>query len=98
MRAAQGVLQFAHIAGPVVFFQRLDGAGSDGFRRALVFAGDFLQKIIHQQRNVLAPVAQRRNVDAHDVEPVKQILAKLLGGDGVLRGACCVAAMTRTST
>ena len=43
---------------------------------------NFFEKIIHQQRNVVAPVAQRRDVDAHDVEPVKQILAELFRGDG----------------
>ena len=77
VRAADGVLQFAHVARPMIFFQRLDDVGGDGFRLALLFARDFFQKIVHQQRNVVAPLAQRRNVNAHDVEPVKQILAEL---------------------
>ena len=42
----------------------------------------FFEKIIHEQRNVVGTVAQRRDVDAHDVEAIKQILAKLFRGDG----------------
>ncbi len=42
----------------------------------------FFQKIIHEQRNVVGTLAQRRNRNAHDVEAVKQILAELFGGDG----------------
>ena len=43
--------------------------------------GDGLEEIIDQQRDVLGAFAQRRQTDPHDVEPVKQILAKLPGGD-----------------
>ncbi len=33
------------------------------------------------QRDVLAPVAQRRHLDRHDVEPIEQILAEAAGAD-----------------
>src|ERR1035437_6764232 len=82
VRAADGVLQFAHIARPMIFSQRLDDIGGNGFRLPLLFARNFFQKIVHQQRNVPAPVAERRNVDAHDVEPLKQVLAELFRGHG----------------
>ena len=34
-----------------------------------------------QQRHILAPVAQRRQLDRDDVEPVVQVLAEALGRD-----------------
>jgi hypothetical protein len=40
--------------------------------------------VIDQERNVLAPLPQRREVDRHDVEAVIQIVAKGLPADGFL--------------
>ena len=36
-----------------------------------------------QQHNVIAALAQRRQMELHDVEPVKQIFAEITGGDGL---------------
>ena len=36
----------------------------------------FLDEMIDQQRNVLGPVAQRRDMDLHDVKPIVKILAE----------------------
>jgi hypothetical protein len=35
-------------------------------------------KKIYQQRNILAPLPQRRNLDRENVEPVKKVLAEFL--------------------
>ena len=62
--------------------QCLDDAGGDGLGRGLLVVREFFEKIIHQQPHVVAPLAQRRHLDAYDVEPVKQILAELFRGHG----------------
>jgi hypothetical protein len=47
-------------------------------RRAL----EFLQDASRQHRNVLAPIAKRRQVDVEHVQPVEQVGAELLAGHG----------------
>ena len=44
-----------------------------------------VQEVIDQPGNVLAAIAQRRQVDAHHVEPIKQILAEVALGDFFLQ-------------
>src|SRR5208283_403387 len=48
------------------------------------------RKIVHQEWNILAPFAQRRDLNREDVESIKQILAELLvpnhGGKIAMRG------------
>ena len=83
--ATDDVLQFAYVARPVIFFQRLDGGGGNGFGLPVLFLRDLLEKIIYQERNVLAAIAQRRDVDADDVEAVEQIFVELPRGDGLLQ-------------
>ncbi len=39
-----------------------------------------IDEVVDQQGDVLAPLAQRRQVDRHDVEPVVKVLAKAAGG------------------
>ena len=40
-----------------------------------------LDEVVHQDRDVLAPLAQRRQVDRDDVEPVEEVVAELPLGD-----------------
>ena len=42
-----------------------------------------MRKWLDQQRQVLDPLAERRQVDRDDVEPVVQVLAEPAGGDGL---------------
>ena len=49
------------------------------------FVREALQEVVGQQRDVLAPLAQRRNADLDDVQAVVQILAELAFGDGLLQ-------------
>ena len=69
----------------MVFLQRPDHAGGDGFRGALVFFGKCLEEVIDQQPDVLAPLAQGRKVHPHHIEPVKQVLAELARGHRLLQ-------------
>ena len=38
--------------------------------------GDLLQEILRQQRNVVRPLPQGRQMNRHDVQPIEEILAK----------------------
>ena len=55
------------------------------------------QIVLHEERNVLAALAERRQVDRDDVEAVVEIFAEPAGRDGFLRSRF-VAATRRTST
>ncbi len=46
------------------------------FLQAIVELRD---EVVGQQRDVLAPLAQRRDVDRHDVQPVEEVLAERPG-------------------
>ena len=46
--------------------------------KLLVLFAELFEKVLDQQRNVFAPVAQRRQIDVDDVEPVVEILAEFL--------------------
>src|SRR5208283_4273783 len=39
--------------------------------------------MLRQQQDIVAAVAQGRQLDLHDVQPVKQILAELAAADGL---------------
>ena len=80
-RALDGVLELAHVARPVGRLQRLEHAGLhavDALAGALRVLRD---EVIDEHRDVLAPLAQRRNVDRDDVQPVVEILLEPAVGD-----------------
>ena len=54
--------------------------------------------MLDEQGDVFAPLAQRRQLDRDDVQPVEEILAERAVGDHLPRDRELVAAMTRTST
>ena len=56
------------------------------------------QERLDEQRDVLAPLAQRRQLDREHVQPVEQVLAQLAAVDRLLADSTLVAAITRTST
>ena len=49
-----------------------------------VLARVFLQEVVGQQQNVGLPLAERRDEDSEDVEPVVKVFAKHAVGDGLL--------------
>jgi hypothetical protein len=65
-----------HVAGEVQSLQVFQR----GLGEALGFAAEllraFLQEVLRQQRDVLAPLAQRRQAQADDVEAVEQVFAE----------------------
>ena len=68
--------EFAHVARPVVEQQVLGGGLADPDARLAAFLLAPLEEVIEQQRNLLAPLAQRRNRQLHDVEAVVQVIAE----------------------
>src|SRR5690606_30944420 len=70
------VLQFAHVARPVAFEQRFQRGRCKALRRARCRV-DAIEEMRGQQRNVLAPLAQRRQAQVDHVETIEKILAEL---------------------
>ena len=74
------VLQLADVARPLVLLQRGERPRLDVGHVAVVLLIVQVEKMSDQFRDVLAALAQRRQVDRHDVEPVVQVLAEPAGG------------------
>ena len=85
IHAPEDALQLAHVSGPMVAFQRSHGAGGDGFGLGRLPGGQLVQEVFHQQGNIALAVAQRRHVNAHAVEPIKEVFPELAGGHRLLQ-------------
>ena len=84
-RALDDVLELAHVARPGVRRPATPArAGSMPRTRLPMVCAYFWTKCSHEQRDVAGPVAQRRQRDREDVEPVVEILAELAVGDQLL--------------
>ncbi len=79
------VLQLANVARPRISHQRLHRRRRHARDRPVHAPGTLVGEIRDQQRNVLGPVTQRRDLDREDVEPVEQIRAKPLRVDHFLK-------------
>ena len=75
--ALDGVLQLADVAGPVVIHQQPERAFGDLADVLAELVGEALEEMSGEQRDVLAALAQRRDADLDDVQPVEEILAEL---------------------
>jgi len=73
--AADQVFQFAHVAGPLVGLQPLQGAGVDRLGRQALAKGA-QEEGAGQIRNIVGAVAQRRQAHAGDVQAEEQVLAE----------------------
>ena len=74
--ALDDVFQFAHVARPVKLHQLVAALRRNAIELLLRFLGQPRQKKVHQVGNVFLVLAQRRNIDGHDVQPVVKVLAK----------------------
>ena len=84
-RAFNHVLQFTDVTRPGILLQRFESLllnTLDLFSRSLRVTID---KVIHEQWNVLFPFTQRRQFDGKNVEPVVKITAKGAVRDGRLQ-------------
>src|SRR5882724_317597 len=79
--ALDGIFEFADVARPVVSDKPLHGVFGNGTWRGSG-VGKFFEKGSDQQGNIAFAVAQRGQLDLHDVEAEIQVLAKGSGFDG----------------
>ena len=84
-RPLHRVAQLAHVARPGIAFE----ARGDRVRKPRAALGEFLDEPASQRQYVLAPFAQRRHVQFHHVQSVKQIFAKTAGLDFVVELRDC---------
>ena len=95
--ALDHVLQFAHVAGPVVLHQAAHVAFGQ-LEVALELAALALHEMRRQERDVVAAFAQRNGIDREHVEPEIEVLAEAAAPRPPALRSRLVAAITRTST
>ena len=78
------VLQFPHIARPVICIKRIQHIAVGIADIALQFLIALHDKGFNEQQNVLFSLAQRRDGNIHDAEPIKQIAAQLVFFHGLI--------------
>ena len=80
-RALHGVAQLADVPRPLVAAEDLQGQGVHP-RHVLARLGvELVHEVLHQDGDVLAPVAQGRQGDLEDVEAEEEVLPEALGLD-----------------
>ena len=82
------VPELAHVAGPVVGLEREERLAREAHRAAAVALAGLGEEARRELGDVLAPLAQRRRVDRHDVEPVVEVLAEARRPRPPRRGPC----------
>src|ERR1700676_2598753 len=75
-RALERVVQLAHIAWPVVAHQRRSCVRRQTRVRTSARSLELPKECVGQQRDVATTLAQRRDADVEDLEPIKQVLSK----------------------
>ena len=70
------VLQLAHVAGPRVGLERLLGPRREVVGRPAIEGGELLQEDVRQVDDVVLALAQRRHVEADDVQAMEEVLAE----------------------
>src|SRR5262249_60908197 len=84
------VAQLAHAAAPRGVLQRLERGWRELLRVAVVLLREERCEMLRQQRDVLAPLAQRRRADGNDVEAIVEVFAEPAGldllGEVLVRG------------
>ena len=79
-RALHQVVEFAHIARPVVAVDPGQRARVQGPRRQPVLARVALDEVLRQQQRVTGSFAQGRHLDHEHAEPEGQVVAELTAG------------------
>src|SRR5262245_46602709 len=76
------VLKLANVSRPMVGGEPAHGFRLDAVDLSIDPHREFLCEELHQQRNVVLAVAERRQLDGEDVEPIKQVFAEFAFADG----------------
>ena len=69
-----GGAQLADISGPLVGNEACHGSLGEGFLRATVFIGEFLQEGVRKQDDILSPFSQGRHFDGEHIEAEIEVL------------------------
>ena len=77
-RALDAVLQLADVARPGVREQLLGGVALDARLTLCGDRGEALQEVLREKQDVAPARAERRHVNAHDVDPVEEVFAEAL--------------------
>jgi hypothetical protein len=70
------VLQLADVARVAVLEEGVAGGGGEAGHVTPVLCGELAEEVLQEKRDVLAPLAERRDLDRHHVQPVVEVLAK----------------------
>src|SRR6476659_9130303 len=68
--------ELANVSWPVHVRQDLHGSGIQNARRNALALGQRAHEVRREQRNVLTPLPQRRDVERNDVETIVEILTE----------------------
>ena len=79
----EDVLQLADVARPGYAMSRRSVPGSIPSNRLPIRAGELVEEELHQERDVLGALAERRELDREDAEAVVEVLAERLLADGL---------------
>src|SRR6185503_13378785 len=69
-RALDDVAELAHVAGPVVRPQAVERRAGERERRAAQRPELLLEEVAGEERDLLPPASERRQLDPRDLEPV----------------------------
>src|SRR6266481_1628617 len=70
------VLQLADVSWPRIFHHARDGKFAECRRMLAVVFAVFFQKIFEKDQHLLPALTQRRDMDGHDIQAIKQVFAK----------------------
>src|SRR5580692_2373277 len=87
--ALDHILQFAYIPRPVVILKHPQGLLIDVlklFSRLLRVPFD---EVFHQERNIVRPLSQRRQMNRKNIQPVEEVLPESSGLNGCLQIPVC---------
>ena len=79
-----GVFQFPHISIPGLLAEPLHCLRSYRFLGQVVGCGKAIKEIIGQSGDIFRPLPQRRHMDSHGADPVKEVFAKQIVLDSLL--------------
>ncbi len=80
-RPLEHVLELADVAGPRMRLERRDRVVGDADDLLLQPLVELLDDVLHEQRDVADPLAQRRDLQRHHVEPVVEVVAEVAALD-----------------
>src|SRR5260370_5836970 len=76
--ALQGVLKLAHVAGPRIGEQPIQGCSRETARSAVIHRASTAHEAMSERQNVFAASPKRRDFDADHLQPMGEVLTKAL--------------------